>query len=253
MAEDLDYVPMPDKVVDSDREGLGERDQGRGRQAVCSQRPTDVTCRGKAPHGAFPLSTVAKTRLARLPGRGLSGLPRATTTGSLGCSPPGGETWLIWRCRAEPFAASEAASRSKALARLRLGDTAFRHLTRAAAIARSAHPRRRHRLAGHGLAAGAAAVRLRLPGQRALEPGHRELRRAGADLRHARHLVHRDADRGAGRPDDRDVPHRAVPAYGCGGRSASRSSCSPASPASSTASGACSCSRRSCRRRCSRS
>ena len=40
---------------------------------------------------------------------------------------------------------------------------------------------------------------------------------------------------------------------GCGARSASRSSCSPASLRSSTASGACSCSRRSCRRPCSRS
>ena len=68
-----------------------------------------------------------------------------------------------------------------------------------------------------------------------------------------RHLAHRHADRRAGRSADRDVPDRAVPACSCGGRSASRSSCSPAFPASSTASGACSCSRRSCRIRCSRS
>ena len=77
---------------------------------------------------------------------------------------------------------------------------------------RAAHSRRRDRVAGHRLAAGAAAVRLRLPGQRALESGHREIRRAGADLRHDRHLVHRHGDRGAGRPADRDVPDRAVPA-----------------------------------------
>ena len=54
-------------------------------------------------------------------------------------------------------------------------------------------------------------LRLRLPDHRALEPGHREVRRARADLRHPRHLVHRDADRGAGRAHDRGVPHRAVP------------------------------------------
>ena len=34
MAEELDYVPMPDNVVDRDQEGLGGRDQGRSRQAA---------------------------------------------------------------------------------------------------------------------------------------------------------------------------------------------------------------------------
>ena len=52
--------------------------------------------------------------------------------------------------------------------------------------------------------------------------------------------------------DDRVLPHRALPAWSCAGRSASPSSCWPASPASSTASGACSSSRRSCRSTCSR-
>ena len=70
----------------------------------------------------------------------------------------------------------------------------------------------RHRLAGHRLVAGAPQVRLRLPGQRALESGHREVRRAGADLRHDRHVAHRDGDRRSDRADDRDVPDRAVPA-----------------------------------------
>ena len=44
MAEDLDYVPMPDKVVDRHQEGVGGRDQGRGRQAALS-RPAIDGCR----------------------------------------------------------------------------------------------------------------------------------------------------------------------------------------------------------------
>ena len=147
----------------------------------------------------------------------------------------------------------DASSRAKAIQRLRLGDIAFRFLTQTAAI-------------GVLIILGGVMFSLiegSLPALQAfgfgfllaaaLESGHREVRRAGADLRHDRHLAHRDADRGADRPADRDVPHRAVPACGCGARSASPSSCWPASRASSTASGACSCSRRSCRTRCSRS
>ena len=61
-----------------------------------------------------------------------------------------------------------------------------------------------------------------------------------------RHLAHRHADRRAGRHRHRDLPDRAVPAVACAGRSASPSNCSRAFPASSTASGACSSSRRSC-------
>ena len=37
MAEDLDYVPMPDKVVDAIKKIWAARDQGRGRQAALSQ------------------------------------------------------------------------------------------------------------------------------------------------------------------------------------------------------------------------
>ena len=63
----------------------------------------------------------------------MSGLPKTSIDGSRRCSPPGGETWLIWRCRAAPSGPTWPSSRSKALARLKLGDIAFRHLTRAAA------------------------------------------------------------------------------------------------------------------------
>ena len=76
---------------------------------------------------------------------------------------------------------------------------------------RSGHPRRHHPLADPRLLAGVAHVRLRLPVQRELESGHREIRRHRADLRHRRHLAHRHADRGAGRPVHRAVPHRTVP------------------------------------------
>ncbi len=100
----------------------------------------------------------------------------------------------------------------QALDRLRLGDTIFRLLTRAAAmgvliilggVIAVALPR---------LAAGVAGIRLQLPDRAALESGDREVRRAGADLRHDRHLSHCHADRGAGRPHDRVLSYRAVPA-----------------------------------------
>ena len=97
--------------------------------------------------------------------------------------------------------------------------------------------------------AGAQPLRLLVPDQRAVEPGDRGVRRAGADLRHARHIADRHGCRRADQLRHRDLPDRAVPALARSGRSAPRSSCWPAFPASSTASGACSCSRRSCSRR----
>ena len=53
MAEDLDYVPMPDKVVARRPEDLGRRDQGRQRQAaVRAESDTEEAL----PTGARPLS-----------------------------------------------------------------------------------------------------------------------------------------------------------------------------------------------------
>ena len=92
-----------------------------------------------------------------------------------------------WRCRVPPH------------------DACRRHRRVVAA-------QRRHHFADRRLAAGDRDFRLRLPGQRAVESGHREVRRAAGDLRHCRHVAHRHADRGAGRPDDRFLSHRAVPA-----------------------------------------
>ncbi len=105
-----------------------------------------------------------------------------------------------------------AVTRAKVLDRLRLGDAAFRQMTRAAAVGVLLL------LSGVmiSLVAGSLpALRtfgLELPDDRAMESGHGEIRRAGADLRHARHVVHRHADCGPGGPDDCLLPHRAVPA-----------------------------------------
>ena len=57
---------------------------------------------------------------------------------------------------------------------------------------RSGPSRRRDRLRWSGVVAGPAGPSVSASCTRALESRHREVRRAGADLRHARHLVHRD-------------------------------------------------------------
>ena len=109
-------------------------------------------------------------------------------------------------------APAQALARTKALDRLRLGDTVFRHLTRAAAIGVLIL------LSGviisliDGSLPAIKTFGFELPLEPALEPGHRQFRRAAGDLRHRRHLVHRHADRGADRPDDRVLPHRTVSA-----------------------------------------
>ena len=117
-------------------------------------------------------------------------------------------------------------------------------------LLRAAAARRRRRVAVRRRLAGAVDLRLRVPRHRALEPGHREIRRAGADLRH---LVTSAIAMLIAVPSASASPSSS-PSFArarCGARSASRSSCWPASPRSSTASGACSFSRRSCRRQCS--
>ena len=82
MAEDLDYVPMPDKVVGAIKKVWAAQIKDADGKPLFAAS-TDVTRRRKAPSGAFPLSTVAKTRLARRPGRGLSGLPTSVEQGAL--------------------------------------------------------------------------------------------------------------------------------------------------------------------------
>ena len=103
----------------------------------------------------------------------------------------------------------------------------------------------------HGAWPALQDVRPRLPGQQGVEPGHRPVRRAGAALRHGGDVGDRAAGRRAGQLRHRAGDHRAGAVAGSSGRSAWRSSCWRRSPASSTACGACSCSRRPSRRTCS--
>ena len=60
----------------------------------------------------------------------------------------------------------------------------------------------------HGSLAGLARLRFRLLHLGKLESGHREIRRAAGDLRHAAHLFHRHADRRSHQPRHRDLSHR---------------------------------------------
>ena len=116
------------------------------------------------------------------------------------------------RCRAGPWRGPTGSTGARFSNACATRYALFRYLTRAAAITVLII------LSGiivslvHGSLAGAADVRFRLPVRRSLEPGHREIRRHRADLRHHRHLAHRHADRGAGRPVHFDLPHRTVPA-----------------------------------------
>ena len=67
MAEDLDYVPMPTTVVGDDREGLGGRDQGRGRQAAVHALPTEPCTQdpGKAPQRLATFRSISWSAFGR--------------------------------------------------------------------------------------------------------------------------------------------------------------------------------------------
>ena len=88
-----------------------------------------------------------------------------------------------------------AQSRRRVLARLRLGDAGFRLLTKAAAVGVLII------LAGvivslvHGSLPALRAFGFDFLTVQDLEPGYGKIRRAGADLRHADHLLDRDAGR----------------------------------------------------------
>ena len=158
MAEDLDYVPMPDKVVGAIQKIWSTEIKDSERQAALRASRTDAGTMEKAPRRRLFLHCPrSEGGLCRGRARPLEWLPTSMPNGSSPCSPPGGEQWLISRCRASSVTADAASSRAKVLARLRLGDSAFPHLTRAAADLRAAAARRRHRLADHRRLAGAAA------------------------------------------------------------------------------------------------
>ena len=59
MAEELDYVPMPDKVVKDDQEDVGDRDQGRERQAAVRRDELISVRRERAPIGAFSYASAS--------------------------------------------------------------------------------------------------------------------------------------------------------------------------------------------------
>ena len=219
MAEDLDYVPMPDNVVGLDREDLGRADQGRhaaSRSSPCERH----RIREKAPRAApssrrHPCMVVhhCVTEALCAARLGLSRLLPEESAGEAAMQSAGRRSVVDVALNGDAGVAIGAVRRrAKMLDRLRWRDALFRQLTRAAAVAVLI-------LLGGvivSLVIGSLPA-LRAFGfgflvERALESGHREVRRAGADLRHPRHLVHRHADRGAGRPLHRDLPHRALPA-----------------------------------------
>ena len=60
MAEDLDYVPMPDKVVGAIQKVVGGADQGQGRQAAVRAIQLTIASERGATSGALSLSTDRK-------------------------------------------------------------------------------------------------------------------------------------------------------------------------------------------------
>ena len=93
-----------------------------------------------------------------------------------------------------------------------LGDSAFRHHDPRSGRRRAVAPHRRNHFTGRRFAAGTPDFRLRISYDRTVESGHREIRCARSYLRHDHHFVHRHADRGPGRADDRILSDRTVPA-----------------------------------------
>ena len=201
-------------------------------------------------------------------GKGARRLSRPIPRGELGCGrkagfvarhgqvgsrmqPAGRRAWLT----SLPMAGrSETSAVDRARAPVRLHRRCGLPLVTAAAIRRFwSCSWRRHRRAVHRRRCRRSRPSASTFLSSKLEPGHREIRRAGADLRHDRHVVDRHGDRGAGRAADRGVPHRAVPAVAAPADRHRDRAARRHPRASSTASGACSCSRRSCSSTCSRS
>ena len=146
---------------------------------------------------------------------------------------------------------AETANRRRALGRF-ASATPLPRRSRWPRCPRAGAAWRRHALADHRRLAGAQHIRLQLPDHR--RAGTRSPRNSAPSRRSTARSSPRCIAMLIGIPVSRSASRSSSPSsarYGCGGRSARRSSCSPAFPASSTASGASSCSRRSCRRPCS--
>ena len=157
MAEDLDYVPMPDEVVEHGQEDLGaatsrtrrqarlhdhaiRRLAGRGGRAVATDRPLAVGLR---------LSRCRHATDGQLPGAHLQAWPMDSDR-------PG--------ARERRDRAAEAADRAQALRRASRGRCGLPPSDACSAARRARHPRRRDRLRwSMGSLPAFREVRLRLP------------------------------------------------------------------------------------------
>ena len=201
MAADLDYIPMPDNVVK-----LIETTWAKDIKLQVTRMVRRGERRALGPRF-----------------RARSTAPAASTNVEAAMTATAIRT-------AERQALFGNGARARACGRLKFSDSGFRRLTLAAALivlilllgvaislfigAWPAFPR----------------VRAQLLLLRRLEPGRQRNSARARDLRNARHLADRHGDRRAGRPRHRRLPHRALSACRCAGRSASPSNCWPAFP-----------------------
>ena len=220
MAEELDYIPMPDTGRQADREDL----VGRHQELRHASRPQA---------GALPQAKgqgVGVTGPALVSASEMAGPPPACT----GATAAGGRwnSQRVRRTRRENVVSntgdwrgrhgrSERRDGSRRTLRSRQGPQRFqarrRYLLLDHARLRdfgAADPRRHHPFADRRRLAGDEGIRLRLPVDAALGAVGRSAgaRRARPDLRHADHLRHRDDDRDSRRSRHCDLPHRALPA-----------------------------------------
>ena len=115
---------------------LDERDQGRERQArVRDDQLIQMTKRKGRRIGALSLFHRRKQAACVAAGRSLEWLSQAAKSPRrAGCNRPGGRPVVDVALQGTGISVAEQVDRAKVLQRLRLGDVAFRHLTRAAAI-----------------------------------------------------------------------------------------------------------------------
>ena len=186
MADELDYVPMPDGVKALVAQAVG-RDQGRrraSRSRSSNERPAPADASTAPTARRSAESTVAATLARRL--RFERDEPEPCTTH-------------------EPAAAPRR--RTGALGRplfSAAGRTGAALLTLALLVGIIVLAGRRRRRRRSRSTASASSWRSEW------DPVQNELRRPGDDLRHAGHLAHRAADRRAGELRHRAVPDRAV-------------------------------------------
>ena len=184
MADDLDYVPMPDYGEGARPQAVDDEHQGRVRQV--------------------DRLAVAHSRASRRPSlQPSSEVPVAATLPATPCTRPMSDR------------RSRRIDRRRRPARLALG----RH----AVLGAARTPRRATLALLAGIIVSLSSARCRRSAQFGLsflwhsewDPVQDKLRRPGADLRHAGHLAHRVADRRAGQFRHRAVPHRALARAGC--------------------------------------